>query len=148
MSNNGGIQDAREGSAREKGLEGDFLRGAAAGGGGGVVGRERNCHIIRLVIPSRGMRHVGVEEGGRMGGRAGGVAEALGLAGSGSLVHDGGVSTKIINPEATEGGGSVCSAFFIPRLFFWFRRGGGFVDVGKRDTAARLGDCRGRRWGG
>lgn len=54
MSNNGGIQDAREASAREKGLEGDFLQGGEEG--------ERNCHIIRLVIPSRGMRLVGAEE--------------------------------------------------------------------------------------
>lgn len=100
MSNNGGIQDAREGSAGEKGWREIFY-------GGGSGGRKRNCHIIRLVIPSGGMQLVEAEEGGRMGGRAGGVAEALRLAGSGSSVHDGGVSTKIINPEATEGGGSV-----------------------------------------
>lgn len=65
------------------------------------------------------------------------MAEALGLAGSGSSVHDGGVSTKIINPEATERGRSVCWVFF----FFSFFLGGGWgwVDVGKLDTTARLG---------
>lgn len=41
-------------------------------------------------------------------------------------VHDGGVSTKIINPQATEGGGSVVG--------FW----GGDEKREKRDTA-RLG---------
>lgn len=88
-----------------------------------------------------------MREDGRANGQAGGVAEAPGLAGSGSSVHDGGVSTKIINPEATEGGGSVCWVFFF-LLLFLFSLGGGLVDVGKRDTAARLGDCRGSRRGG
>lgn len=105
----------REREAREK----KGWREIFYGGSGG----ERNCHIIRLVIPSGGMRLVGAEEGGRMGGRAGGVAEALGLAGSGSSVHDGGVSTKIINPEATEGGGSVCWVFFFSLLFLVWEGG-------------------------
>lgn len=99
---------------REKGLEGDFLRG------------ERNCHIIRLVILSGGMRAWGRR-------REGGVAEAR----AGRIwqpVHDGGVSTKIINPQATEGGGSVVG--------FW---GGGGC---REERYGEVRDCRGRRRGG
>lgn len=104
---------------REKGLEGDFLRG------------ERNCHIIRLVILSGGMRAWGRR-------REGGVAEAR----AGRIwqpVHDGGVSTKIINPQATEGGGSVVGF------------GGGVVGGWGGCREERYGevrDCRGRRRGG
>lgn len=83
MSNNAGIQNARQ---REKGLEGDFLHG------------ERNCHIIRLVILSEGMWVWG--RGGGRGGRGLGWQNL-------AVVNHGGISTKIISPRATEGGGSV-----------------------------------------
>lgn len=81
MSNNAGIQNARE---REKGLEADFLWG------------ERNCHIIRLVILSGGMWVWGRGREGR-GGRGLGWQNL-------AAIHDGGISTKIISPQATEGG--------------------------------------------
>lgn len=83
MSNNDGIQSAR---GREKGLEADFLRG------------ERNCHIIRLVILSGGMWVWG------RGGKEGRGGRGLGWQNL-AAIHDGGISTKIISPQATEGGG-------------------------------------------
>lgn len=48
-------------------------------------------------------------------------------------VHDGGVSTKIINPQATEGGGSVVGL------------GGGGC---REERYGEVRDCRGRRRGG
>lgn len=47
-------------------------------------------------------------------------------------VHDGGVSTKIINPQATEGGGSVV----------------GFGGGCREERYGEVRDCRGRRRGG
>lgn len=85
MSNNAGIQNAW---GRERGLEADFLWG------------ERNCHIIRLVILSGGMWIWGRGSKG-WGGRGLGWQKLARL-------KDGGISTKIISPQATEGGGECC----------------------------------------
>lgn len=87
MSNNAGIQNAKKGGGGGRGLEADFLWG------------ERNCHIIRLVILSGGMRGWGRGSEG-WGGRGLGWQKLARL-------HDGGISTKIISPQATEGGGGV-----------------------------------------
>lgn len=111
MSNNDGIQSAR---GREKGLEADFLRG------------ERNCHIIRLVILSGGMWVWG------RGGKEGRGGRGLGWQNL-AAIHDGGISTKIISPQATEGGGE------------------DFFGRGSREERHReVRDCRVRRrsWGG
>lgn len=88
MSNNAGIQKRkreRERGRERKGLEADFLRG------------ERNCHIIRLVILSGGMWVWG------RAGREGRGGRGLGWQNL-AAIHDGGISTKIISPQATEGG--------------------------------------------
>lgn len=68
--------------------------------------------------------------GGGEGGRGGRGSGWQNLA----AVHDGGISTKIISPQATEGGGSVV---------------GGRVGGGCREERYReVRDCRGRRRGG
>lgn len=103
MSNNAGIQNAR---GREKGLEADFLRG------------ERNCHIIRLVILSGGMWVWGR-------GREGWGGRGLGWQNL-AAIHDGGISTKIISPQATEGVGGV-------------------VEGCREEKHREVRDCRGRR---